>query len=394
MKSTHLIYEDRNGVTTTYTVDQFKQIKKMPTEAKRSALFRVLHETFLPSGYPSSVSSDYASYQFWDSLQAGASSLNGVLATRAMLHAVGVGNAHVLPTTAALNWIMKDGVGMLSRIVFGWAKGTDLDNNCKFWRLFADVVNDVAFMIDLLSPSFPSLVLPLVCVGSVLKSVVGVAGGATRSAITEHQARRSNMADVSAKDASQEVAVALMGLIIGYMITPLIDSDFKTWLCFSILTVLHLGCNYMAVTSVIMDKFNRQRFDIVVQHYLSVGTIMTPDRVASMEALVYNSPFPIHLGCSLQDAVRRESSTAVFQSLSSQRYHITTNDNHCYVLLHRHISHKQILEAYFEAFQLTQYGKLIKPFEPFERSLLRYGWNTTAQLLGAGEWRYGTSRLD
>lgn len=33
--------------------------------------------------------------------------------------------------------------------------------------------------------------------------IVGVAGGATRAALTMHQARRNNMADVSAKDSSQ-----------------------------------------------------------------------------------------------------------------------------------------------------------------------------------------------
>ena len=37
----------------------------------------------------------------------------------------------------------------------------------------------------------------------VWKAVVGVAGGATRAALTQHQARRNNMADVSAKDGSQ-----------------------------------------------------------------------------------------------------------------------------------------------------------------------------------------------
>lgn len=36
-----------------------------------------------------------------------------------------------------------------------------------------------------------------------LKSIVGIAGGATRSALTQHQARNNNLADVSAKDNSQ-----------------------------------------------------------------------------------------------------------------------------------------------------------------------------------------------
>ena len=37
----------------------------------------------------------------------------------------------------------------------------------------------------------------------VYQSIVGVAGGATRAAMTQHQARRDNMADVAAKDGSQ-----------------------------------------------------------------------------------------------------------------------------------------------------------------------------------------------
>lgn len=39
--------------------------------------------------------------------------------------------------------------------------------------------------------------------GFLLQSLVGVAGGATRAALTVHQARRDNMADISAKDGSQ-----------------------------------------------------------------------------------------------------------------------------------------------------------------------------------------------
>lgn len=66
--------------------------------------------------------------------------------------------------------------------------------------------------------------------------------------------------DVSAKDASQETAIGLLGLIIGFFITPLIDEDWKTWTCFVLFTFLHLFANYMAVTSVIMDKINVHPF--------------------------------------------------------------------------------------------------------------------------------------
>lgn len=45
-------------------------------------------------------------------------------------------------------------------------------------------------------PALHSCLFPTQC-------IVGVAGGATRAALTMHQARRNNMADVSAKDSSQ-----------------------------------------------------------------------------------------------------------------------------------------------------------------------------------------------
>jgi len=48
------------------------------------------------------------------------------------------------------------------------------------------------------------MLLMLVCT----QAVVGVAGGATRAALTQHQARRNNMADVSAKDGSQVLETA------------------------------------------------------------------------------------------------------------------------------------------------------------------------------------------
>ena len=75
--------------------------------------------------------------------------------------------------------------------------------------------------MELVSPIFPTFFLLILCIASVtkvsmvinlstvatrgfyLQAIVGVAGGATRAALTQHQARRNNMADVSAKDGSQ-----------------------------------------------------------------------------------------------------------------------------------------------------------------------------------------------
>lgn len=46
---------------------------------------------------------------------------------------------------------------------------TDLDCNAKFWRLIADLMNDLATFLELLAPLFPSLFLLIVCCASVSK---------------------------------------------------------------------------------------------------------------------------------------------------------------------------------------------------------------------------------
>lgn len=88
---------------------------------------------------------------------------------------------------ATITWLLKDGLGMISRILFTWLNSASLDANCKQWRLFADVLNDVAFSLDLIAPVFPNFFGIIVCISSVARSVVGVAGGATRTTITHHQ---------------------------------------------------------------------------------------------------------------------------------------------------------------------------------------------------------------
>lgn len=57
--------------------------------------------------------------------------------------------------------------------------------------------------LELASPLLPGAFLLLACLGSIARAVTGVAGGATRIALTQHFARRRNAADIAAKEGSQ-----------------------------------------------------------------------------------------------------------------------------------------------------------------------------------------------
>ncbi|XP_066596707.1 uncharacterized protein [Prorops nasuta] len=192
--------------------------------------FSILKDIFLPQGFPNSVHHDYVPYQIWDTVQAFASTIMGTLTTHSIMKGVGVGESAATPLAAAITWILKDGTGMIGRIIFAWWNGTALDGQCKKWRLFADILNDIAMGIELLIPYFSSHSVFILCITSAMKSVVGVAGGATRAALTQHQALQNNLADVSAKDGSQETCV---NLVASFFVRDLCGFDVRMGISFS-----------------------------------------------------------------------------------------------------------------------------------------------------------------
>ncbi|XP_047635930.1 RUS family member 1 isoform X3 [Phacochoerus africanus] len=212
---------------------------------------------FLPQGFPDSVSPDYLPYQLWDSVQIqlacwAASSLPGGW----------VANQPVLPNRSKM------------------------DCNAKQWRLFADILNDVAMFLEIVAPIFPLCFTVTVCISNLAKCIVGVAGGATRAALTMHQARRNNMADVSAKDGSQETLVGLAGLLVSLLMLPLVsDRPSLSLCCFFFLTALHIYANYRAVRALVIETLNEGRLWLVLKHFLQTQEVLGPTAANRMEPL-------------------------------------------------------------------------------------------------------------
>jgi hypothetical protein len=96
--------------------------------------------------------------------------LSGAVAARAILESIGVGNDKATAYGATLTWLIKDGTGMIGRILFAWQKGPYLDSNSKMWRLYADIMNDLSFFVDLLAPFSPkSLTIYVISFSGLLR---------------------------------------------------------------------------------------------------------------------------------------------------------------------------------------------------------------------------------
>ncbi|XP_068779243.1 RUS family member 1 [Struthio camelus] len=241
--------------------------RRCPPAGARGGLWlrRAAARVLLPQGFPESVSPDYLEYQCWDALQALCSSLMGTLAARAALAALGVGDSAATVTGATLTWLLRDGLGMVARIAFAWLQGSTLDCEAKQWRLAADVLNDGALLLELAAPAWPPGAPALLCLAGAAKCIVGVAGGATRAALAVHQARRDNVADVAAKDASQETVVNALGLLLGLLLLPLLDGrPWATGAAAAALVGAHVGANVAAVGALRLDSLNRPRLRLAL----------------------------------------------------------------------------------------------------------------------------------
>lgn len=283
---------------------------------------QVLFDLFLPLGFPHSVDSSYLAYQFYDSLQGLCSYLRGVVSNSAVLKAAGVGNSEATAMGAAMTWAMKDGLGMVGGLVFSYYASPHFDANVKEFRLFADLINDVALTLDMMAPLVPSSwLLSVMSLSTLSKTMCGMSAGATKSSITCHLALEGNMADLASKEGTQETLVSLVGMLMGVQLAKQLEKleqyyhdqpltlngvlppkwqrlpvDFAaSWAIFLFMTWLHVWANYRGVKLLKLDTLNRERATEALNELttkLAQGYCRHPSAPMSIDVEQHRFPSP------------------------------------------------------------------------------------------------------
>lgn len=249
---------------------------------------KAFRDAFLPVGYPHSVSPDYLAYQTYDSLQAFFSTITSLLANRALLEGLGVGDADSSATFAMLLTIMKDAMSRIATIVFAHQFGLRIEPEAKRFRFLADVFNDTAFFLELYSPFLsPWAKITALCTGEALRALCGVAAGASKAALSAHFAKQDNLAELNAKEASQETAVGLVGLLVGTLVVRYVQNHRIVVYLMTVLVFAHLWMNYLGVRAVCMNTLNRQRATILFKEYIDNAQVLTPREVAARESILF-----------------------------------------------------------------------------------------------------------
>ncbi|XP_027181884.1 protein root UVB sensitive 1, chloroplastic-like [Coffea eugenioides] len=271
----------------------------------------------LPEGFPESVTSDYLEYSLWRGVQGVAAQISGVLATQALLYAVGLGKG-AIPTAAAVNWVLKDGIGYLSKILFS-NYGRHFDVNPKGWRLFADLLENAAFGLEILTPAFAHLFVPIGAVAGAGRSAAALIQAATRSCFYAGFAAQRNFAEVIAKGEAQGMVSKSVGILLGIAVANCIQSSTPLALAtFGVVTWVHMFCNLKSYQSIQLRTFNPYRASLVFSEYLLSGLVPSVKEVNDEEPLFPAVPI---LNTKPADSPRKEN-----EGIFAENYKIKTRE--------------------------------------------------------------------
>ncbi|KAG0266369.1 hypothetical protein BG011_002489 [Mortierella polycephala] len=289
---------------------------------------------FLPKGFPETVTPNYWPFAKWQFIHNVAGSVTAVISTQSLLFAMGLGAGSV-PMAAALNWIIKDGLGQLGGVVYASFVSDKFDSEPKRFRFQATVAMQGANVLELLTPLWPGSFLIIASISNIGKNMAWLASSATRAQMNKTFALRDNLGDITGKSGSQTTAAGLVGTGLGVVIAALMShfAEDPTVLplvpmCLTFLpfSIFNIYSNYRSSHYVTTSSLNVPRAETVFYNVLkglvqekeecSKGNqtvadvaqqlerlVPTPIEVAHAEVFVsaYRSPFRV--GIEIEPAI-------------------------------------------------------------------------------------------
>lgn len=327
----------------------------------------------LPEGYPHSVTPDYMEYTLWRAVQGVASQVSSVLATQALLYAIGLGKG-AIPTAAAINWVLKDGIGYLSKILLS-KFGRHFDVNPKGWRLFADLLENAAYGLEILTPAFPQFFVLIGAAAGAGRSAAALIQAATRSCFFAGFAAQRNFAEVIAKGEAQGMVSKFIGIMLGIALGNSIGTSTPLALAsFCAVTLVHMYCNLKSYQSIQLRTLNPYRASLVFSEYLLSGQVPSVKEVNDEEPFFPDLPIVntrtykvpseilsaeakeaaveicrrIQLGSKLSEAVESEDDAlALFDLFKNEGYLLTEKQGRYHVILKEGSTPQDMLKSVF-----------------------------------------------
>ena len=228
---TSLIYDDRLGryVYASECLSDGNEPGEVAVAAS-SPLIRLLTSSFIPEG----VIPSYYTFIRWRIAQRYINAIVHVFGTQSLLLGLGIKNQNSLGLGAALNWVLKDALGKIVRMVWASKMGRKFDPDAKRWRFRSSLVFAAGNGLEVLTFVFPQLFLLWATLANSFKQMSMLTSSATRNALYNSfgDGARENIGDITAKGEAQIAVVDLFGIATGVFLSRELKQDFYKQPCF------------------------------------------------------------------------------------------------------------------------------------------------------------------
>lgn len=242
----------------------------------------------LPNGYPNTTKPKYLSYFAHITTSAALTSCMNCLTNQALFVVLGnmsMGAAFV--GSAALTWVLKDGIGYFAGVAFAKKFGEWLSEDIKKWRFLGLAFFGVGYLLELLTFASPAHFLLLAGIANSVKSVCYLALSGSCTYLNFHFAAANNIGDVAGKCSTQGMLGTILGYLVGLGISLVIDITSLKLLVPIIVcgTAVNLAVAAALLRTIEIPYLNYYMLDLVVDHYIKFGQLLSPQSILKEESI-------------------------------------------------------------------------------------------------------------
>lgn len=342
-----------------------------------------------------------------------------VLGTTSLLHALGL-NASGLPVSAALQWVLKDGLGMGAKLAVSTRLASSFDAEAKRWRMTGDTLMAVGAAVEISTLLKPSYFLLFASAAALLKETAGAVSGPPYRVFLDSFAISANIGDVSSRGEAQVVFGNLVGLGFGVAVASLLGklSDnaifAPTFAAYSVLAVCHLGSTYKAVRSVQMRTLNWHRLNLILDTFLDTYHVPSVRDTNTAESFLYfrsRGYWRLCIGARPLDYIENMRDVTELVENSDDRFLVAYSNGRAGVMLRDDVRPEDLLRATLHGRRLLHvvdemggcdewsaerlrplldkaYAWAEEAFPKLVIGLKEQGWSTSTVLISTGAERY------
>lgn len=404
----------------------------------RSPPGRLFQSVMLPAGYPNTVSPEFFRYMWCVIGRNGFRKANYVLGTSTLLYALGLSAGDSLSVSVALNWLLKDGLGLVTKVSASSAIASQVDRDPKLWRMCGDILMVLSVLVELMSPLRPSLFLIWGSLSSLLREVADAMSGPSYRVFLQSIAIDENIGDVSSRSEIHVVVGVILGLTVGALTTAFESTpQFQALgisryeyqaVGFAIFSFGHLASVFSEVNTVALRSLNRKRLLLITEHYVRTGEVPSVVDVNKQEPLLPDfSDKRIVVGAQLLDFIEcgADVCRAMAQRKSGSMVALAKDGAKVGIMLEENVSSRDTLRGFLQAQKLihlasvSEGGSIVsedsddtaareragvlveasdewasKEFASFEEDLAKMGWSQRLLLdTGSARFREGLSSV-